>query len=97
MDENAPTLIELSLYERYRGDQMLKHVSFLYIVQRDLVSDEGLRSPGHECIDYHVEKVGAYIREGESPPHRGQDAVNIVCSESIDIFGAVEVSDPEAR
>ncbi len=47
VDENAPTLIELSLYECYRGDQMLKHVSFLYIVQGDLVSDEGLRSPSH--------------------------------------------------
>jgi hypothetical protein len=47
VDENAPTLIDLSLYECYRGDQMLKHVSFLYIVQGDLVSDEGLRSPEH--------------------------------------------------
>jgi len=42
VDENAPTLIELSLYECYRRDQMLKHVSFHYIVQGDLVSDEGL-------------------------------------------------------
>jgi len=75
VDENAPTLIELSLYECYRGDQMLKHVSFLYIVQGDLVSGEGLR-------------------DGESPPHRGQDTVNVVRSESIDIFSAVEVSDP---
>ena len=47
VDENAPTLIELSLYECYRRDQMLKHVSFLYIVQGYLVSDEGLRSPGN--------------------------------------------------
>jgi hypothetical protein len=51
VDENAPTLIELSLYECYRGDQMLKDVSLLYIVQGDLVSDEGLRSPRHQCID----------------------------------------------
>lgn len=47
VDENAPALIELSLYECYRGNQMLKHVSFLYIVQGDLVSDEGLRSLEH--------------------------------------------------
>jgi hypothetical protein len=48
VNENAPALIEFSLYECYRGDQMLKHVSFLYIVQGDLVSGEGLRSPEHE-------------------------------------------------
>jgi hypothetical protein len=47
VDENAPTLIDFSLYECYRGDQMLKHVSFLHIVQGDLVSDDGLRSPEH--------------------------------------------------
>lgn len=47
VDENAPTLIDFSLHECYRGDQVLKHVSFLYIVQGDLVSDEGLRSPEH--------------------------------------------------
>jgi len=43
------------------------------------------------------EDVRAYLRDGESPPHRGQDTLNIVRSESIGIFGAVEVSDPEAR
>ena len=47
VDENASTLVKLSLYECYRGDQILKHVSFLYIVQGDLVSGEGLQSPGH--------------------------------------------------
>jgi hypothetical protein len=44
-----------------------------------------------------VERVRAYLRDGESPPHRGQYAVNVVRSERIGIFGAVEVSDPEAR
>ena len=46
---------------------------------------------------WHVEKVGAYLRDGESPPHHGQDTVDVVRSESIGIFGAVEVSNPEAR
>jgi hypothetical protein len=76
---------------------MLKHVRFLYIIQGDLVSGEGLRSPEHQCIDQLAEKVRAYLRDGESPPHRSQDTANVVRSESIDIFGAVEVSDPEAR
>lgn len=44
-----------------------------------------------------MEKVKAYFRDGESPPHHGQDALDVVQSEGIDIFGAVEVSDPEAR
>jgi len=44
-----------------------------------------------------VEKVRAYLRDGESPPHHGQDTADVVRSKSIDIFGAVEVSDPEAR
>ena len=44
-----------------------------------------------------MEKVRAYLRDGESPPHHGQDTVNVVRSESTDIFGAVEVPDPEAR
>lgn len=35
--------------------------------------------------------------DGEPTPHHGQDAVNVARSESIDIFGAVEVTDPEAR
>ena len=45
VDKNALTLVELSLDERYRGDQMLEHVSILHIVQEDLVPEEGLRSP----------------------------------------------------
>lgn len=32
VDKNAPALIKLGLYERYRGDQMLEHVSFLHVV-----------------------------------------------------------------
>ncbi len=47
VDKNAPTLIEVSLYECYRGDQMLEYVSFLHIIQRNLVSGEILRSPEH--------------------------------------------------
>jgi hypothetical protein len=48
-------------------------------------------------MDWQVEKVRAYLRDGESPPHHCEDTVDVVSSESIDIFGAVEVSDPEAR
>ena len=43
MDKNALALVELSLDERYRGDQMLEYVSVLHIIQRNLVSEEGLR------------------------------------------------------
>ena len=45
----------------------------------------------------YKEKERAYIRDGEPSPHHGQDAVNVVGHESIGIFGAVEVSDPETR
>lgn len=44
-----------------------------------------------------MEKVRAYLRDGESPPHHGQDTLNVVRFESVGIFRAVEVSDPEAR
>ena len=44
-----------------------------------------------------MEKAKEYFRDGESAPHHGQDALDVVRSEGIDIFGAVEVSDPEAR
>ena len=40
--KNIPALVNFCLYERYRGDQMLEHVSFLHIVQGNLVPGEGL-------------------------------------------------------
>ena len=43
VDKNALALVELSLDERYRGDQMLEYVSVLHIIQRNLVPEEGLR------------------------------------------------------
>ena len=46
--KNAPSLVELSLDERYRGDQMLEHVSIHHIVQGNLVPEEGLQSPQPE-------------------------------------------------
>lgn len=38
-----------------------------------------------------------YLRDGDPSSHHGQDTVNVVCYESIGIFGAVEVTDPETR
>jgi hypothetical protein len=42
VDKNIPALIEFSLYERYRGDQMLEYVSVLHVIQGNLLTDEGL-------------------------------------------------------
>jgi hypothetical protein len=44
MDKNAPALVELSLDDCYRGDQMLEYVSVLHIIQGNLVVEEGLHS-----------------------------------------------------
>ena len=40
--KNIPALVDLSLYERYRRDQMLEYVSVLHVVQGNLMTDEGL-------------------------------------------------------
>lgn len=42
MHQNIPALVDFSLYERYRGDQMLEYVSVLHVVQGNLLTDEGL-------------------------------------------------------
>jgi hypothetical protein len=39
----------------------------------------------------------AYFRDRELSPHYCQDTLNVVGFESIGIFGAVKVSNPEAR
>jgi len=40
--KNIPALVDFSLYERYRRDQMLEYVSVLHVVQGNLLTDEGL-------------------------------------------------------
>jgi hypothetical protein len=50
--KDIPALINLGLYEGYRRDQMLEHVSVLHVVQRDLVPDEGLQSMQHDELGH---------------------------------------------
>lgn len=37
-----------------------------------------------------------YLRDGEPPPHHGQNAANVVRRERLAVRGAVQVTDPEA-
>ena len=50
--KNIAALVNFCLYERYRGDQMLEHVSFLHIVQGNLVPGEGLQSTRPQKMRY---------------------------------------------
>jgi len=50
VDKNIPALVDFSLYERYRGDQMLEYVSLLHVVQGYLLTDEGLWSTRPEKV-----------------------------------------------
>jgi hypothetical protein len=96
--KDTPALVKLSLYEGYRGDQMLKHVSVLHVVQGNLVPDECLQSMQRDklgigqCNAEH----GRYLGYGKPSPHDGQNATNIVRCKSLAICGTVQVSDPEA-
>lgn len=89
MYKDIPALVDLGLYEGYRGDQMLEHVSVLHVVQRNLVPDEGLQSMQHD--EFGIGQCNAenrYLRDGEPPPHHGENAANIVRRERLGICGA---------
>ena len=97
MYKDIPALVDLGLYEGYRGDQMLEHVSVLHVIQRNLVPDEGLQSMQHDELSMdQCDAEHRYLGDGEPPPHDGQNAANIVRRERLAICGAVQVTDPEA-
>jgi len=50
--KNIPALVDFTLYERYRGNQMLEYVSFLHVVQGNLPTDEGLWSTWPSEVRY---------------------------------------------